>query len=311
METGMLYKRTCKAKQSALIAVVMVITLLPYSGFSQTEKEYVFGVFRSPQLVNAQTTEMVKPKSWEFSIRHRFGMTGPDKSSYQQFLGLDLPANIRFGFVFPVTSRINIGAGRTKNDKSIDGEIKLLVIRQTEDNSAPVSVAAYFNAAVRTSDFPKVTPYDFFSDGVTPFSYKFNHRLSYCYEFICSRKFSEKFSMQISPSWIYKNLVAPGYKNGVVAIPVSCAYKTGLNSSLIFEYAYRFDNRPDNDVYPASIAWEIGTSGHIFQLVVSSNSELIEQENYTRVNYDYFNGYLALGFNIRRTFWSKKQHVRK
>lgn len=310
MEISMLYQRTRKERRHAIIFFYFAFCLLPYRSFSQEEKEYVFGTFRSSQLVNMQTTEMVQPKSFEFTIRHRFGMIGPDSSAYEQFLGLDLPANIRFGFSIPISQKINIGLGRTKNEKTYDVELKFLLLRQTEDNKTPLSAAAYFNAAVKSNRFPKVPEYAFFNDGITPFNYKLNHRILYSSQLILARKFSEKFSLQITPSWIYKNLVSPGKENHTVTVPVGCSYKTGLHSSFVLEYAYRFNNRPDDDDYPFSIAWEMGTVGHIFQLVVTSSSELVEQETYTKNGNNYFKGNILLGFNIRRTFWKKKSKMK-
>ena len=286
--------------------VYIFFFLLPLFCFSQDEKEYVFGTFRSGQLINVQTTEMVQPKSFEFSIRHRFGMIGLNSTTLKQFLGLDLPANIRFAFTFPVTKNLNIGIGRTKNEKTFDGEIKLLFLRQTEDNNTPVSVAGYFNIAVKTGDFQKIAEYSFFGDGSLTFRNKFNHRLSYCSEIIMARKFSEKISLQVTPAYFYKNLVTPGNENETFAVPVGCVFKTGLHSSFAFEYAYCFNNRPDEKNYPLSIAWEVGTAGHIFQLIATSTGELVEQEIYTHTGYNYLKGNFALGFNIRRTFWQKK-----
>jgi hypothetical protein len=308
----MLHQGTRKAKQHAVGIFIFVLGLLPLNNFAQDEKEYVFGAFRSSQLVNAQTTEMVPPKSFEFSIRHRFGMIGTDSTVYDQFLGLDLPANIRFAFVIPVGEKINLGLGRTKNDKTVDGEIKYLFFRQTEDNKMPVTVVVYLNAAMKTGRFPKVSEYAYYADGVTPFRYRdtwhnfFAHRFNYCSELICSRKISEKISFQVAPVLVYRNLVAPGFENKTLAIPVSFLFRTGLNSSLTAEYAHRFNNRPKDGHYPLSIAWERGTTGHIFQIVISSSSELLEEEIYFKDGYNYRKGYFSLGFNLRRTFWKKK-----
>ncbi|HLG35310.1 MAG TPA: DUF5777 family beta-barrel protein [Bacteroidia bacterium] len=302
----MLHQGTRKKRRHTIIFFYFTFCLLPLISFSQEEKEYVFGTFRSSQLSNVQTTEMVQSKSFEFSIRHRFGMIGPDSTVYEQFLGFDLPANIRFAFVVPVGDKLNIGLGRTKNEKTFDGEFKYLLFRQTEDNKMPLTVAAYLNVAMKTNRFPKVLEYAFYSDGITPFTYKFNHRFSYCSELICARKFSEKFSMQITSVWGYKNLVSPGFENHMLSVPVSVMYKTGLHSSLTAEYAYRFNNRPSENDYPLSVAWEMGTTGHIFQLILSSSGELVEQEIYFKDGYNYKKGNLVLGFNIRRTFWNKK-----
>ena len=41
-------------------------------------------------------------------------------SRIKQFFGLDLPANIRFGFQYAVTDRMHLEIGRSKNGKVID-----------------------------------------------------------------------------------------------------------------------------------------------------------------------------------------------
>lgn len=288
------------------IRIVLFLITITLNLVSQEEKSYVFNTFRSTQLINAQTTEMIPVKGWDFSIRHRFGIIGIDSSIYQEFLGLDLPANIRFGFDFPITERLYAGIGRTKNGKTIDVEAKYLILRQTEENEIPISIAFYFNSAIMTDKFPKVPKNAFFSDSTTAFSYSFNHRLSYNSQLIIARKFTERISIQLSPVLIYKNLVAPGEDNYTISLPVGGALRTGLNSSFTFEYAYRFNNRPKENDFPLSIAWESGTVGHTFQIVVSSSGELIEQHLYTNKSFNYLKGNFALGFNIRRTFWYKK-----
>lgn len=261
--------------------------------------------FRNTVLINAQTTTMVEPHSFMFTIRHRFGAFEFDNNAVKNFFGFDLVANIRFGFVVPLTSNLYVGAGRTKNGKTYDGEVKHLIIKQDEDNKIPVSVALYANAAITTDDFLPVPKYAYFSDGTTEFKYKFNHRLSYNSQIIFSRKFCENFSFQVTPTLIYRNLVNVGVDNRTIALPVSAAFKTGMNSSILVEYAYRFTNKPEDKHYPLSLAMEFGTVGHVFQIVVSSTQEILEQQVYTGMVSDYTKGKFLLGFNIKRSFWKK------
>ena len=292
-----------------IFSLLIFFSATVFLAFSQEEEKSYVGIFRSIQLINMQTTEVIPQKGFDFSIRHRFGMIGADSSVYQQFLGLDLPANIRFGFAFPILKNLYVGAGRTKSGKIIDLEAKYLFLRQTDDNKMPLSVAAYFNTGIMTDKFPKVPDYAFFSDNTTPFEYKFSHRVSYNVQLIIARKFSERISFQIAPVFIYKNLVPAGAENHTFSIPVGGAVKTGLKSSVIVEYAYRFNNRPQNHDYPLSIAWESGTVGHTFQIVISSSSEMLEQEAYTKKGFNYLKGNFALGFNMRRVFWYKKKKL--
>ncbi len=292
-------------KPAFLITILMFVGIT--SSFSQGEERSYVTIFRSIQLINMQTTEVIPQRGFDFSIRHRFGMTGFDSTSYKQLLGLDLPANIRFAFDFPILKNLYVGAGRTKNGKTIDLETKYLFLRQTEDNLMPFSVAAYFSTGIMTDAFPRVSDYSYMADLVTPFTYRFSHRLSYNFQMIFARKFTEGLSLQIAPVLIYKNLVPAGAENQTFSIPVGGAIKTGLKSSFIFEYAYRFNNRPLNNDYPLSIAFESGTAGHVFQIVISSTSELIEQDAYTKTSFNYLKGKFALGFNIRRVFWYKRK----
>lgn len=261
--------------------------------------------FRTTHLINTQTVEMCPVGGPEFNIRHRFGIVGPDSTAFQQFLGLDLPANIRLGFAFPITERLSVGIGRTKMRKNIDGEIKFRLLQQTGDNRMPVTIVLYGNCGYRAERFPRVGTNSYFADSITPFEYKFEHRLAYNTEIIVARKFSDKLSLQLAGSFVYKNLVNPGEENATTSVIFSGAYATGTSSSLIFEYAYRFNNRPEDGNYPLAIGWEFGTVAHVFQLFLCSSSEIPEQDVYTINSGNYLKGKFAIGFNIKRIIWKK------
>lgn len=282
---------------------ILTATFLGFTCALSAQEEFVMGTFRSTQLINAQTVEMCPVGGPEFNIRHRFGVVGADSSAYQQFLGLDLPANIRLGFAIPITERLSIGIGRTKMRKFVDGDVKYLLMRQTESNNTPISIVLYGNCGVRGERFPYVQANSFYGDSLTPFEYKFEHRFSYHTQIIVARKFNDKLSLQLAGSYVYKNLVNPGEENGTTSIIFSGMYATGMSSSLIFEYAYRFNNRPEGNAYPLAIGWEFGTVAHVFQLFLCSTNEIPEQDVYTINSNNYFKGHFALGFNIKRIIW--------
>ena len=186
---------------------ILTATFLGFTCALSAQEEFVMGTFRSTQLINAQTVEMCPVGGPEFNIRHRFGVVGADSSAYQQFLGLDLPANIRLGFAIPITERLSIGIGRTKMRKFVDGDVKYLLMRQTESNNTPISIVLYGNCGVRGERFPYVQANSFYGDSLTPFEYKFEHRFSYHTQIIVARKFNDKLSLQLAGSYVYKNLV--------------------------------------------------------------------------------------------------------
>ena len=287
--------------------ILLLLTCILQCSFNnaiaQDNLDEVFPVietFRSTQLINAQTVEMLQTGGFEFKIQHRFGEIGFDERFYKEFLGLALPANIRLALAFPLTERFYTGIGWTKFKKTVDIENKFLVLRQTEENEIPVSVAFYFDIGIVTRQFSKIPENAFFSDSTTVFENKFAHRINYNTQIIIARKFTERVSFQIAPVLLYKNLEEVGKKNYTYVLPVSGRFKYSDNSSIIFEYAYIF-NKPSGDFRdPLSIGLEIATSGHAFQIIMSSSYNILEQDIYTNKSTDYFNNNFHLGFNIKR-----------
>jgi hypothetical protein len=258
--------------------------------------------FRSSRLINVQTTEPISNRGLEFNIMHRFGVTRPDETLITNFFGLDLPSIIRFGLAFPINERFHVGVGRTNFNKTYDLEAKYAILRQMDDNSMPVSLAAYFNTAIMTSRFPFVRDGATFAGTGSPFEYRFSHRLIYNSQLIVSRQFTNWISLQLATVFIYRNLAPEGRNNLVIGVPFSGAIRTGLSSSVIFEYNFIANERPVNNLYPFSIGYEVGTAGHKFQILVSTTQHLLEQYIYTIPPVNYLNGHFLLGFNIKRTF---------
>ena len=89
-----------------LLAVCLTLSVSSSAQDSAAVKEYVKNTFDHTQLFNCQTVEVLPKRSYMFRIQHRFGAVGLNESFYKQFLGLDLPANIRLGFAMAVTKRL-------------------------------------------------------------------------------------------------------------------------------------------------------------------------------------------------------------
>ena len=150
-------------KVHGLLLLLLFLSMIQAVGQeTDTESIYKENVFIATQLINTQTTGTLPKGGFEFKIQHRFGVIGTDESIYQQFLGFDLPANIRLALLFPFSDRWYIGLGRTKVDKTIDLESKYLLLQQTKDNRMPISMALYGNFMTRTEPFPDEPPNSFF-----------------------------------------------------------------------------------------------------------------------------------------------------
>ena len=261
--------------------------------------------FKNKQLVNAQTT--IIPDGFDFTIQHRFGEIALNESFYKDFLGFDLPANIRFSLAYKIGSRAYVGVGRTKTGKTIDFEGKYLVLQQMLDDKTPVSVAIFHNTGINTAPFNLVGEAAFFGDSVTPFKNRFIHRLDHNTQLIVSRAFNKRLSLQVAPTFVYHNLIVGQAKSHhTIVLPVSGRYQYSFVGAVLFEYAYKFNNTStsllDN---PFSLGFEFGTAGHVFQVFMSNSPYIREGNIYTLepVNfYDAPNAFV-LGFNIRRVWW--------
>ena len=268
------------------------------------EKEYV-NAFKNKQLINTQTA--VIPEGFDFTIMHRFGKIGLDDRIYKDFLGFDNPANIRFSLSYKLSDKAYVGVGRTKVGKTIDVEGKYVFLRQTADNSTPLSIAIYNNTGVNTEPYDDFGPNAFFGDSITTFENKFSHRISYTTELILSRKFSEKLSLQLSPTLVYKNLVLGLEEDHFTfVLPFSGRFQYSFGSAILFEYAYKLNNRSESALdNPFSIGFEFGTAGHVFQVFMSNSYYLREANIYTLEPYDFYQKphEFVLGFNIRRVWW--------
>lgn len=270
-------------------------------------KEYVKQTFDHPQLINTQTNEVLPERTWMFRIQHRFGAIGFDESFYEDFLGLDLFANIRLGYSTAITKDLMIGVGRTKVDKIWDFEAKYALLKQTKDNKMPFSLSVYSNMGINSDEAVEADSTLFFADSTTLFVPKFAHRVNYDFEVIIARKFGNAASFQFTPTFIYRNLAEPGATNHTFALPFSGRVRIGMKSFIVFEYAYVINNRTKDFRDPISLGVEISTLGHAFKMFVSSTDQLLGQEMYTNSSYDYTDGEFLFGFNITRKFWRKKK----
>ena len=237
---------------------------------------------------------------------HRFGKIGLNDEFYKSFLGFDLPANIRFSLSYKLSDRAYVGVGRTKIGKTIDVEGKYLLLRQKQ-NESPISVAIYNNTGINTDAYRGESPLAFFADSVTPFENKFVHRFSYNTQLIISRKFSEKWSLQLSPTFVYQNLVEGVAKSHhTFVLPFSGRFQYSFGSAILFEYAYKLNNTSDNQLdNPFSLGFEFGTAGHVFQVFMSNSYYIRETNIYTQEPYNFYDkpNEFVLGFNIRRVWW--------
>jgi hypothetical protein len=146
----------------------------------------------------------------------------------------------------------------------------------------------------------------------TPSLYTTSHRLFYAQQFIITRKFSDKLSLLLAPTWIHKNLVTLATdKNDIYALGVGGRYKISNRVSFNFEYIYRLPDESTNykaNFNTLSLGFDLETGGHVFQLHFTNAAYMIEQGFVADTNGSWGNGDIRFGFNLTRQFsLGKKQ----
>ena len=284
------------------LSIILILSLFIIPVFAQDEATAEAGpnpvrfTFGTSLLIDNQTVETPYKGGLEFNIHHRFSLI----ENYHNLFGIYGSANTRLGLSYGITDRIMVGIGTTKDYKLQDLNWKYLILRQTEDNSMPISLS-YFGNFV--GDLQK-------KDAFGPSeSYREIHRLSYFNQLIIARKFGEKFSAQVAPSVIYFNSVpvmsdSVGYKNLNFGLHAGVRYNIAGSHSIIAEYDQLL-NKQDLDVQPKpnlALGWELNTATHTFQLFVANYSQVIPQRNLVFNTNDFAKGDYLVGFNITVRF---------
>jgi hypothetical protein len=163
----------------------------------------------------------------------------------------------------------------------------------------PFTVALLGSAALKTIRFSDPDRENYFSS-----------RMYYTGQLIIGRKFSDAFSMQISPTIVHRNLVSTiDEQNDVLAIGVAARQKLTKRLSINVEYVYVLpDQILDTYENSLSVGFDIETGGHVFQLHFTNSTSMIEKGFVTETSGNWLDGDIHFGFNISRVFTLWRKH---
>lgn len=264
---------------------------------NETTNDTIFAeaTFKSTRIISGHSIENIGRGDMNLVISHRFGNIS---SGVHQLYGLDASA-IRLGLEYGLLDRLDVGFGRSRDQELIDTYLKYRLFRQSSGAyNFPVTISLYTSVAI--------TPQQFSNQNI---SFTIVDRMSYVNEILIARKISDKFSMQISPGFVHRNLTETKKdKNFSPYIGTGGRLKVTNRIALSAEYYWVKPGLTDIKVYdPLSIGIDIETGGHIFQLHFTNsrgmNERLMIPENYN----DWLKGDFGFGFNIVRHFNLKRQ----
>lgn len=254
--------------------------------------EYAYATFKSTRIVTGHSIERMQEGQLDFRISHRFGQIN---SGAYEFWGLD-QANIHLSLEYGITNWLMVGMGRGTYEKTFDGFMKYSILRQSKgERNMPVSFSYLTCMAINTLKWK------------VPGELPFWDRASYVHQLLIARKFNERLSLELNPTFVHRNMVPTELDpNDLWAIGIGGRFKLTKRISINAEYYYVIppvnDYRSIDTYNPLSIGFDIETGGHVFQLHITNSVAMIEKGFIGETTGNWFDGGIHIGFNISRVF---------
>lgn len=259
----------------------------------------VLATFKGTRIITGQSNENISKKHLNFLILHRFGEL-KDDAWYYSLLGIDA-ATVRLALDYGITDKLMVGVGRSSVSKIYDFNVKYKIAQQKTGGKRnfPLAISYYGNMGLNSTTFVDQTRDNYFTS-----------RLNFCNQLIIARKVSPSVSLQITPTFVHRNLVAKtSDPNDVFAVGLGGSFKVTRSTRFNIEYYPRLTGRDElipntNNKYEdyLAVGFDIETGGHVFQLMFSNSTYMYEQGFVAQTTGKWSDFGVRLGFNLSRTF---------
>jgi len=259
------------------------------------ETDYITNTFFCTRLANTHTIETLDKGVLDVRLGHRMGRI---QSGIENLFGLN-QASSQFGVEYGITPVLMIGLNTNSLNNVYSGFVKYKILRQsTGKKEIPFSISLLSNIEIKTGalNYPNNQFY-------------FSSRLNYTQQCIIARKFSDKFSFQISPVLVHKNMVKTREDhNNIFILNLGSRYKIKRKIATTIEYNYLLPNQIYSDINgmkplnSISIGLDLFTGKHTFQFFITNVVAMNESALFTENTEQIFQKGLHFGFNISRLF---------
>lgn len=246
----------------------------------------VVAAFKAMKIVNLESTKLASKKELYLVIAHRFASI---KENIEGFFGLD-NAITQIKFIYGVSDKLTLAAARS--EQAYDFSAKYLLKSQVQDGF-PVTLVGFnslgFNNLLKQSNYPKMD---------------FGDRFIYVTQLLVSRKWNEKLSLEVAPTYFHENFVInDSQSNSQFALGLGGRYKISKRVSINADYAAHL-NRTSSSIYnnPLSVGVDIETGGHVFQMHFTNSQGIHEAGFLGNTTGDWSKGDVFFGFNLVRVF---------
>lgn len=273
---------------------------------AQVKQNITIATFKATRIINMNSVEMTGEGNLQFMVIHHFGQIWDNKegaSNIARVFGFNGNfASTYISFDYSPKSWLNLGLALAGNS-NVEGTAKFKILRQqTGLKNIPVTVA--WLSMVHTNASKTVA---------SPNDLAWN-KFSFMHQLMVARKFSENFSLQLTPSVVHNNIIAYGYGNShdVVSLGVGGRYKLSAKKAITFEYTRQL-NMYKNVIDKSgeivnyspdliSLGYDWDTGGHIFQFFITNSSFASNIYQLTTNPVKNTLGQFSLGFNLNRSY---------
>ena len=281
---------------------------------SKPKKQPVLATFKTTRVITAHSVETVKKNALDFRISHRFGDVAAPGTRGHTLFGFDVAADILLSFEYGILDDLTVGIGRAKGAGPVrelyNGFIKYRVLKQTTDFKIPLTLTLFANASVssmkKQSDMMLISSFP-----------KWDNRISYTAQALIACKATDWLSLQLSPTFIWRNIVPYNDQNGLFFMGLSGRARMSRRSAITFEYFLPITrkNATYREYFPMlrglkdaqyyhhlGLGVEFETGGHIFHINLTNSQGLLENDFLPYTSSNWLQGGFRLGFTISRSF---------
>ena len=248
--------------------------------------------FKSSRILNGLSIENLQKNGLDLRIAHRFAELNTTENN---FLGFD-EASTYFGFYYGITDRINVGIARATYNQTNYGFVRYALLQQgSGEKNMPISLVITSCVNYTSKEY---------SDSQR--DEDFVSRFDYTYQLLIGRKFSDRISLQLSPTMVHRNLVETREEdNDLFALGVGGRILITSRVAFNVEYYWVINNagRYGYDFYdPVALGFDIQLGSHVFQLMVTNVAAMTENKFIGETTLNFFDGDMRFGFNISQIF---------
>ena len=265
-------------------------------------QDYTFQTFKDRWVINSFAVETLPKRKLDVRIAHRFGDIGGDAGGWPTFYGLETASDVSIGAEYGISNNLTLGFNRSKGSGSLrqllNTFLKYKIFAQA-DGGKPLTLTVVGMTSLSTTEKSNDPSSMTFFDN-------FAHRMVHHGSLLAARKFSSKFSLQLSAGVTHRNVVPNGQENQTFHVGAATRIQLTKTIGIIADVAIPFiDKATDSSrehFAPIGLGLEFDTGGHVFQVNLTNATGLMPTDYIPYTFSDWGEGQFRFGFTISRMF---------